>query len=299
MQVISPRQTKAKGTQFTYSIGADPELFVVDSKGSFRSAHDLVPGMKAQPFRVQAGAIQPDGTSAEFNIDPAQTAAEFSNNIRSVLTDLAKVVAEKAPDCSLRVSPVAMFEAEYFKSLPVEALAFGCTPDYNAWTDGKMTKFPGTTEPFRTGAGHIHVGWSENEDVADPAHVFDCIETVKQLDAVLYPMSLLWDKDRKRRTLYGLMGSFRPKSYGVEYRPLSNAWVADPDLHKWIFLATTRAMQLLDGGCALWKDADLGQAHLGTLRSGKDLLRSELKIHHDILVEEFKFPALPPGYAPV
>lgn len=299
---MTTKKELTNATQFSYTIGCDPELFLVDAKGEFRSAHNLVPGNKLEPFRVSQGAIQPDGTSAEFNINPAMSEEEFVGNIKSVLLDLQKTIHEKDPTLNLRVSPVAMFKERYFNALPAEARAFGCTPDYNAWDDGKATDFPGTKEPFRTGAGHVHIGWTEFADTADPAHIHDCIEATKQLDAVLYPMSLLWDKDTKRRTLYGRMGAFRPKAYGVEYRPLSNAWLADPDLQRWVYRATVKAMQILDSkdkakAATLWTDKDVSAA-LRVIQDGKNVFPTELKRLHEIFVEDFGFSPLPVGYRP-
>lgn len=298
IELISAKQSLTNKTQFAYSIGADPELFLVDGKGEFRSAHDLVPGSKLMPFHVSKGAIQPDGTSAEFNINPALTEEEFLGNIKSVLKDLQKTIREKDPSLNLRVSPVAIFDKEYFSKLPGEALAFGCTPDFNAWDNGKMTEFEGTEEPFRTGAGHVHIGWTEREDPADMAHMYDCIEATKQLDAILYPMSLLWDKDNKRRQLYGKMGAFRPKSYGVEYRPLSNAWLADPDLQRWVFRASVKAMQLLDNKIKqvkLWLDKDVKKFVDSTLK-GEGYYTLDLRKLHEIFTDDFGFAPLPPAY---
>lgn len=297
MSAISSKLALTGKTQFTYTIGCDPELFVVDATGKIRSAHDLVPGSKLQPFRVSKGALQPDGTSAEFNIDPALTPEEFSENIKLVLRDLQKTIREKDNTLDLKIAPVAWFNKDYFATLPAEALAFGCTPDFNAWENGKVTQFNGTDEPFRTGAGHVHVGWTEFEDPADGAHQYDCIQATKQLDAVLYPMSIAWDADKKRRELYGKMGAYRAKPYGFEYRPLSNAWVADPDLHKWVFEATKRAMELLDHATQpvrLWVDKDLSPK-LSLLREGKNMFQAETKQYHDILVD-LGFPPLPAFY---
>lgn len=277
-------------------IGCDPELFLRHrTTKEFVSAHDMVPGFKHQPFIVQKGAVQCDGTSAEFNIEPATTANEFVGNIRTVLETLSNIVEGNNPDLQLYVTPTAVFDMEYFKYLPAEAKAFGCTPDFNAYT-GKVQSFNPTKEPFRTGAGHIHVGWTEGEDEADSSHMFDCIEAVKQLDSVLYLLSLLWDPDGKRRTLYGKIGSFRPKSYGVEYRPLSNMFIADPELQAWVFNATQLAMGLLDRkDVKLWNIRSI-KNKVSRAREGKGLTRAEIIGHHRFLVEEGFAPPLPGRY---
>lgn len=72
-----------------------------------------------------------------------------------------------------------------------------------------------------------------------------CISVVKQLDSVLYPASLLWDNDDKRRSLYGKIGSFRPKSYGVEWRPLSNAFLSSKETQRYVFRTTKKLVDLL------------------------------------------------------
>ncbi len=284
-----------------YLIGADPELFVqIKETGEILSAHDLVPGSKFEPCRVKKGAIQPDGTSAEFNIAPASNSKEFSDNIRSVLSELQGVVVPRAQEVhglevQLKVTPTAWFDETYFKNLPANARAFGCTPDWNAWTN-KQTKFNNTKLPFRTGAGHIHIGWTENEDTTDDAHWWDCLQAVKQLDAALFFSSLLWDADKQRRTLYGKMGAFRPKSYGVEYRPLSNAWVADPDLHEFVFNTAARAMELLDKfDDTLFQDVEVGSFIERTLQ-GKDIARPELLSWHKRFTAKNNLPLLPERY---
>lgn len=276
-----------------YLIGTDPELFLENVEGKFVSAHDIIPGSKLNPHRVDGGFIQPDGTAAEFNTDPVDNADDFSAGIINVLTQLQEVVSKHG--LSLVATPTATFEMKYFKTLPGVAKAFGCTPDYNAWTN-KRTHFKPTKEPFRTGAGHIHIGWTQDVlDVFEGAHMFDCLEAVKQLDSCLYPASLIWDKDTKRRTLYGKMGSFRPKPYGVEYRPLSNAWIADPDLHRFVFDTAIHAMHLIDQNELIHKDYAI-RLNLEALEAEEELEDYELLDLHDFLVREYGFPKLPESY---
>lgn len=282
-------------TERQYTIGCDPELFLIDKSGAFRSAHDIVSGSKLSPFEVLKGALQPDGTAAEFNITPATSAKEFCENIHSVLSSLQFAVNSKNPELKLKVVPTAWFEPSYFKSLPPEALAFGCTPDWNAYT-AETNVFNGTNKPFRTGAGHVHVGWTSNELVEDKAHFFDCCEATKQLDASIYFMSLLWDLDVQRRSLYGKIGAFRPKSYGVEYRSVSNAWVADPDLQVWVFNATLHAIKLLDQeGTKLWEEKLINE-HIEDAKAGVETSRADLIDLHEDLTALWGFPALPESY---
>lgn len=280
-----------------YLIGADPELFLVDKDGQYRSAHNVIPGSKEHPCEVLSGAIQVDGVAAEFNINPAETAKEFVDNIRDVLTELAARIETKNPELQLIVNPTATFDKHYFRKLPQRVKMLGCTPDYNVYT-GHANPPPATKEPMRTGGGHIHIGWSRGESVTDGAHLFDCAQAVKQLDSVLYPMSLLWDNDDKRRSLYGTIGTYRPKHYGVEYRPLSNAWVADPDLQLWIFNTTKYVMECLDSEMAMFHDY-FQQTVIGAIKNNGKPGRSTLLEYHDYLVEEYLIPALPEAYTRV
>lgn len=216
-------------------IGADPELFVWDTViKKFVSAHNLIPGDKQNPFGVVNGAIQVDGVAAEFNIYPQTNATGFIEAIESVSGQLLEEIDKKNPDAILVAEPVADFDQKYFDSLPSKAKLLGCEPDFNAYTMSMNTP-PYTDKPFRTGAGHIHIGWTKGKKVLDKQHFAVCAGLVRELDKVLYPASMDWDPCERRRELYGSKGSFRPKHYGVEYRPLSNAWVDIPEVMDFIF----------------------------------------------------------------
>lgn len=220
-------------------VGADPELFIRNPKtGMFVSAHDLLPGTKAEPFPVPSGAIQVDGVAAEFNITPSETADHFVTNINQVLNNLKTRTA----GFDLVLDPCAVFDMSYFKSLPEQTRELGCNPDFNAWT-GKVNPSPeGEETSMRTASGHIHIGWCKDVNPQDPIHFEDCCAVVKQLDYYLGLYSLLWDRDTKRRSLYGMAGAFRPKTYGAEYRVLSNVWVRNPSVQVWIFNAIQKAV---------------------------------------------------------
>lgn len=228
-----------------FTLGADPELFVRHLDGHYISAHDLIPGTKDNPYKVPGGAIQVDGCALEFNIDAASSLKEFEGNIDLVMEDLyTRIEGDVYSDHHIVIDPTATFNKEYFDSLPMEATLLGCQPDFNAYT-GEENVPPETIEPFRTAGGHIHIGWGKYFDPNDSVHFDMCREAVKQLDAVLFPASKIWDSDDKRRRLYGNKGAFRAKSYGVEYRPLSCAWLRTDETVRFVYESTVRAMDLL------------------------------------------------------
>jgi hypothetical protein len=224
-------------------VGADPEVFVME-KGRPICAHDLVPGTKSKPFPVDRGAVQVDGMALEFNISPAATAQEFMGNVSTVLATLR----EMCPDKELVAVSDVTFDEEEFNSAPDEAKILGCDPDFNAWTG-----FPNKIDPeaplrrLRTAAGHVHVGWSENEDVTNPAHFQACVQLAKQMDVYLgMPARAIEGNDGfRRRQLYGAAGAFRPKPYGMEYRVLSNFWLRHPAYMEWVFNSTQLAVSAL------------------------------------------------------
>ena len=200
-------------------VGCDPECFVKQN-GTFVSAYGLIPGDKKNPFPVAKGAVQVDGMALEFNILPAASADEFCINVEEVFAALKQMV----PEYQVVATPVADFTKEHMAEQPAEALELGCDPDFNGWLMLPNDK-PNGNRLFRTAAGHIHIGWTEGEDVTSSQHFARAAAVARQMDFYLGLPSLFWDEDVRRREMYGKAGCFRPKSYGMEYRTLSNAWL--------------------------------------------------------------------------
>jgi hypothetical protein len=148
---------------------------------------------------------------------------------------------------SFKIVPSVTFNASHFRAQPEEARELGCTPDYNAYTMEENEK-PNSNTCMRTASGHIHIGFIDVDDPMDPVHMTRCAVLAKQLDFYLGLPSVLWDRDIKRRLLYGKAGCYRPKSYGMEYRVLSNAWLLTPERMRFVFNATQFAIQQLKKG---------------------------------------------------
>lgn len=227
-------------------LGADPELFMRNpNTGAFVSAHDAVPGTKLEPFKVPYGAIQVDGTALEFNIDPAATCDEFVRNINEVRKTLAGYV----PGYNVVAEPVAIYDREYFEfDVPTSAQELGCDPDFNGWTMEVNPRPDPNGKPMRTASGHIHIGWGEGFDACDKQHFDQCGRVARQMDYYLGIQSLLWDKDGTRRELYGKAGAFRPKPYGMEYRVMSNRWLANDNLMRWVYNSAQLGMEAANVG---------------------------------------------------
>lgn len=214
------------------TIGCDPEFFAYDTERRMVvSAHDLVPGTKDNPSPLpNGGAVQADGVAIEFNIPPASTGKEFADSISSALNDIRAIVPQKY---AFVARAAVFFDPEYFKTLPDKVKELGCNPDYDC--TGKLKPTPTLSkdkECMRTGSGHIHFGWTKDEDVTDPNYIADCATFSTVLGGSLaYTLAAFSDynvntySDYYRSTLYGSNGAFRPKPYGMEYRGPSNQWL--------------------------------------------------------------------------
>lgn len=218
-------------------VGCDPEFFVCRKSDKKPVAALFAPGTKEKPHKLDKGAVQRDGVAMEFNIEPATTSKEFSENIGVVLEQCLKLIPD---DLEPRFTPSVFFDEEYFDSLPDHIKELGCDPDYNARTlrPNPVPRQPGWTKNLgvlRTGAGHIHLGWTHNADPHSRDHMYDCGQLVQRLDTYFNFYRQNWDTDSYRATLYGANGAFRPKHYGLEYRVPSNAWLAHKELWPWLF----------------------------------------------------------------
>lgn len=234
-------------------VGADPELFAFDKKlGQYVSVHNLLEGDKKNPLPVKDGAVQVDGTAAEFNITAAASEEQFLNRIAVVHQQIESIIQKRNPNIVLVSQPWVEYPMDYWKTIPEFNKVLGCDPDYNAYT-GQANPRPDPDKigrpSLRTGSGHVHIGWRKPDDNMNPVHLEDCKTVVKALDKFLLPaIEKHFDNDKVRRELYGKPGAFRPKPYGVEYRVLSNAWVGNEEAARLVY----RTVKLVTGTLQNW-----------------------------------------------
>jgi hypothetical protein len=101
---------------------------------------------------------------------------------------------------------------------------FGCEPDFDAWENKENYKPEPPHPNMRSAGGHVHIETKEEP-----------LSVIRKMDLFLGVPSVLMDTGEDRKKLYGKAGAHRVKSYGVEYRVLSNFWIFEPRLIKWVW----------------------------------------------------------------
>jgi hypothetical protein len=215
------------------SIGSDMEVFAKKSSGEYMALCGLIGGSKETPRQLPhlplGFMVQEDNVALEFNIPPVTSASSFIEYMERMKNESSTIITKLGFEMSNESS--ALFDKGQL--VHPKALTFGCEPDYDAWLMCENPK-PTTDDPtLRTAGGHIHIGTDRN-----------MAEVIKNMDLFLGVPSILLDdskSSKERRKLYGKAGAMRPKFYGVEYRTLSNFWLFNNDLIRWVYYQTELA----------------------------------------------------------
>lgn len=219
-----------------FLIGADPEFFIKKKYGGYTSAVGLIGGSKWEPKKIDEDghAILEDNVAVEFNIKPASSFDEFRSSIHKVLDHIRGIL----PGYEFSKESAVSFPQE--ELMTPEAQMFGCEPDFDAWRECVNEKPCADDKNLRSAGGHIHVG----SDLA----INNPVAVIRAMDLFLGVPSTQLDAGTLRRELYGKAGCFRAKSYGAEYRTLSNFWIFDDSLIQWAFEGTQRALEFVEKG---------------------------------------------------
>lgn len=214
-----------------FTIGADPELFIYNTKTKkVVSSIGLIPGEKNKPYRSKdmprGFGLEIDNILAEFNIPPVTNLEDWLNVMNYMKNYIRNYIKKVNSDLDILCTASKLVPKDQLQSK--EALLFGCDPDYNAYTQGINPKPTCTSKCLRSAGFHIHFGYKNN-------NIESSLNMIKYLDAYLGVPSVLLDKDVKRRTLYGKAGSFRLTDYGFEYRVLSSYFLSNNELLTWVW----------------------------------------------------------------
>lgn len=194
------------------AIGSDPEVVLLDENNKPVSAIGL--SGKSEDVSVYA-----DNVLAEFNHSPFEP-KEFVQGMKGVLANVDKVLAGFERKVHYKIGQCAAQFSNEQLDCP-EAHAIGCEPFLSAYDlDSYQTPKPYETND-RFAGGHIHIAYDVDTFPQDML--------VKLLDERLLPLDPNHGKT-SRSNFYGAKGSFRPKSYGLEYRAVSNWWLDNPQI---------------------------------------------------------------------
>lgn len=243
--------------QVKFRAGADPEVFLIDHTGKHISSIGYINADKWNPMQIpdmpKGFTLQEDNVSLEYGIPPASSGLELWNHINSVM----KKSLDYLPELDFSTLSCHVFTEDQMQH--PAAHVFGCEPDFNAWTND-FNPAPQPPHPFmRSAGGHIHVETKE-----------DPLDVIKAMDLFLGVPSVLMDKGEQRKQLYGKAGAHRVKSYGVEYRTLSNFWIFEQRLCEWVWRNTELALSQL--GLA----NDFGERIQGSINNNDKAMALEL-----------------------
>jgi hypothetical protein len=212
------------------TIGSDPEVLVRSrDTGAYVPMCGLIGGTKRRPVPMvgleKGYALQEDNVMLEFNIPAASSINHFDVHIERAFKYVCDVVEqigggrlEVATNCT------GLYSADVLTTS--KSRQFGCSPDFDAHDRGEPLRPPCPAD-FRRGegelrfaGGHVHLGYDNVSSIPD--YVVAALA-----DLMIGLPSIGVDSQADRRAWYGTAGRYRPTSYGIEYRSLSNFWLFD------------------------------------------------------------------------
>lgn len=216
------------------TFGADPEMFVLRENGVPVPAFEFLKAKEDAPLTKTNGnpfKLFWDGFQAEWSYQHGRIQIpHLLDDITSGLFLLRKAAREHNSKAYLTLLNVVKIDEEVMEAAGDRHVEFGCMPSYNIYGN----KGEGIPNPrkllYRFAGGHMHFGgWQKKPNYT---------KIVKLLDAILgvWAVSAAREFDNpRRRKFYGLAGEHRrpvyaDKTYGIEYRVLSNFWLASPKI---------------------------------------------------------------------
>ena len=214
--------------------GSDPELFFIKDGNVVPSTAYLT---------SKTGLVAEDGFQLELHPQPDSCRQTSGGRIARALNDALKIAEDHGATLSLAVGHV--IDDDTWGKTPMMLRRFGCNPTDSAYDD-KTRRVTGIREKFRAAGGHIHIGSTFLVNSKDNVKNF-----ISVADAVCGSLFVLLDRDDnniRRRKNYGRAGEHRLKSYGVEYRVLSNFWLHSYTLWSLATAQLRIAISIVDKG---------------------------------------------------
>ena len=221
--------------------GSDPEIFVVRGVAhrTLLPAFKYLPKQEEQAAKFAGGYgafgeidsrlpayAYRDGFAAECFIHPVRCHGYLINYLRQGL--YAVLVAARNFDrtAQLTIKNTFTIPAVTMDNAQEDDIALGCMPSLNAYNDSPELPLNARDFRLRFAGGHVHFGIASlAEDTA--RNMIRACDVLAAIPAVAIFASL---DTPLRRQFYGRAGEYRKPKHGLEYRVLSNAWLATPEI---------------------------------------------------------------------
>lgn len=240
----------------TATLGADPEFFLYDNQygsyGGIRPCVGIIPGTKESPHPLseEGYAVHEDNVAIELTIPPCRNSGNFASSVlngKQLIRDEFLNEEQYLNEQSAHRFTIGQLNTK-------QAKAFGCEPDYDAYTGGKMRSVGKdlTEGRFRFAGGHVHLGGDFNCPPFVAALLADLFITLPAYAHSNTPgtYALFGPYYRHRLGWYGRPGIFREKPYGIEYRTPGPYWTTNLDSAYWMGERSMRLIHYLENTSA-------------------------------------------------
>lgn len=225
------------------TFGSDPEFGLINRyTGKAISANGQFPGSKKKPADIgRKCGIQVDGVNLELTIPPVTTKEEFVGAIMYGKKEFQKIASKV--DESIQVISSSSMEYDEEQLSDPEVRIFGCDPSWDIYTMGECKK-PSADQVgnMRCAGFHIHVGVPYLLSVDEIERFIFCMDICCGLPSVII------DRDRDRKKLYGTPGDFRMDRKDhltrMEYRSLGGNCHGTPEHIGYFFDQTLQAIEM-------------------------------------------------------
>ena len=208
------------------TLGADPEIFVVDANDVVIPAFTFLPPKTDPSKSARYGGLQfYDGFQAEWttalSTGNPQCLSYHVDHVQDGMRLVLAAARAKNPDAKLSIASVVPIPRDMIHQYDERHFELGCSPSENAYGEEPLVVEDPKMLPFRSAGWHMHMGLGGMKDAPDtniPKHKIH--SAVRMMDAVLGVIGVTFGQNYpypERRTLYGRAGEYRYKTT-LEYR---------------------------------------------------------------------------------
>lgn len=263
---MSAYTKKVRPLRFFQSInlGCDPEFFFTQNGQVIGSEKIMRDGAIGEKGHSQ---VVIDGVQAELNPLPSACRESLAYQIAHCFRNLKLTFQDRGMQVAVKCDPLVEITQEELDSLSEGSRVFGCAPSINIYEGGESKiKVDPRKYLKRSAGGHLHLGnyyagylpdefnANYHDQHACAKRTENALKTMPEimvpiLDIVVGNTCVLLDRfegNKERRANYGRVGEYRVKSYGLEYRSLSNFWLRSYPLMSFVFGIARFAVHLVE-----------------------------------------------------